>query len=71
MPNDLPLPVSLDPHVAASDRPSARLALRLLRWLPPPERLAAPLRLLPEPLLRLGSQQLIEQVLAAARPGVS
>jgi predicted lipid carrier protein YhbT len=38
---------------------------RVLRWLPPPERLAAPLRLLPEPLLRLGSQQLIEQVLAA------
>lgn len=40
------------------------LARRLLRWLPPPERLAAPLRLLPEPLWRRGSLQLIEQVLA-------
>jgi predicted lipid carrier protein YhbT len=65
MPNDLPLPVRPDPHVAASDHPAARLAKRVLRWLPPPERLAAPLRLVPEPLLRQGSQQLIEQVLAA------
>lgn len=35
-----------------------------LRWLPPPERLAGPLRLLPDSLIRLGSLQIIEQVLA-------
>lgn len=64
MPNDLPLPVRPDPYAGAADRPATRLARRLLRWLPPPERLATPLRLLPEPLLRQGSQQLIEQVLA-------
>lgn len=38
---------------------------RLLRLLPPPERLATPLRLLPEPLLRYGSAQVIALVLAA------
>jgi predicted lipid carrier protein YhbT len=38
---------------------------RALRWLPPPERLAVPLRLLPASLLRLGSLQVIEHVLAA------
>jgi len=65
MPNDLPLPVRPDPHAVASDHPTTRLALRVLRWLPPPERLAAPLRLVPKSLLRQGSQQLIEQVLAA------
>ena len=65
MPTDLPLPVRLDPHAVASDHLATRLALLVLRWLPPPERLAAPLRLVPEPLLRQGSQQLIEQVLAA------
>lgn len=37
----------------------------VLRWLPPPERLAGPLRLIPEPLLRHGSAQVIAQVLAA------
>lgn len=41
-----------------------RRATRLLRLLPPPERLAAPLRLLPEPLLRHGSARVIAQVLA-------
>ena len=41
-----------------------QLALRALRWLPPPERLAGPLRLLPESVLRFGSLQVIEQVLA-------
>ena len=45
-----------------NDRP--QFAHRALRRLPPPERLAAPLRLLPEPLLRRGSLRLIEQVLA-------
>lgn len=65
MPNDLPLPVRPDPYAVAADHPTLRLALRVLRWLPPPEGLAAPLRLVPEPLLRQGSQQLIEQVLAA------
>ena len=64
MPDDLPLPVRPDPHIVASDQPSRRLARRVLRGLPPPERLAAPLRLVPEPLLRQGSQRLIEQVLA-------
>jgi predicted lipid carrier protein YhbT len=46
------------------DGQPAPLAQRLLRWLPPPERLAAPSRLLPEPLLRHGSAKLIAQVLA-------
>lgn len=45
-----------------SDMP--QLALRALRWLPPPERLAGPLRLLPESVMRFGSLQIIEQVLA-------
>ena len=65
MPSDLPLPVRPDPHAAASDHPATRLAQLLLRWLPLPERLAAPLRHVPEPLLRQGSRQLIEHVLAA------
>ena len=38
---------------------------RFLRWLPPPERLAGPLRLIPQPLLRHGSARVIAQVLAA------
>ncbi|MCM2311662.1 MAG: SCP2 sterol-binding domain-containing protein [Steroidobacteraceae bacterium] len=38
---------------------------RALRWLPPPERLAVPLQLLPASLLRRGSLQVIEHVLAA------
>jgi len=37
----------------------------LLRLLPPPERLAAPLRLVPGPLLRHGSALVIAHVLAA------
>jgi predicted lipid carrier protein YhbT len=40
------------------------VANRLLRLLPPPERLAAPLRLLPEPLLRQASVRVIAQVLS-------
>lgn len=55
-------PVYAEPPFGAGP---AVVARRLLRWLPPPERLAAPLRLLPEPLLRQGSQRLIGQVLAA------
>lgn len=38
---------------------------RLLRLLPPPRMLAAPLRLLPAPLFRQGSAQVIAHVLAA------
>lgn len=50
-----------------NDEPASSLppaATRILRLLPPPERLAAPLRLLPEPLLRQGSARVIAQVLA-------
>jgi predicted lipid carrier protein YhbT len=65
MPSQLPWSILSEPHAGVPDPPAARLAQRVLRWLPPPERLAVPLRLLPEPLLRQGSQQLIEQVLAA------
>jgi predicted lipid carrier protein YhbT len=39
------------------------LADRVLRLLPPPSRLARPLRLVPEALLRLGSERLIRLVL--------
>jgi predicted lipid carrier protein YhbT len=68
VPNEIPLPVRPDSHATPEGAP-APLARRLLRWLPPPERLAAPLRLLPEPVLRHGSQQLIAQALAAALAG--
>lgn len=38
----------------------------LLRLVPPPERLARPLRLLPQPILRRGSQRLISLVLGGS-----
>lgn len=41
------------------------IAQRLFRWIPPPRGLAAPLRLLPEPLLRQSSSLVIAHVLAA------
>ena len=49
-----------------ADRSSepARFPLNLLRLLPPPARLAAPLRLVPAPLMRHGSHRVIAQVLA-------
>ncbi len=45
--------------------PAERIVTGLLRVLPPPERFAGPLRLIPDPLFRHGSAQLITQVLAA------
>lgn len=63
MRSDAPLPARVDGH-AGEDAARVPLVRRLLRWLPPPERLAVPLRLVPEPLLRHGSAQLIAQVLA-------
>jgi predicted lipid carrier protein YhbT len=47
------------------DLEPTRFPFNLLRLLPPPERLAGPLRLVPEPLLRHGSARVIAQVLAA------
>jgi predicted lipid carrier protein YhbT len=54
-------PLNAEPP--SGDGPAA-VARRLLRWLPPPEHLAAPLRLLPDLLLQQGSRQLIGLVLA-------
>jgi predicted lipid carrier protein YhbT len=51
-------------HVDRDSEP-ARFPFTLLRLLPPPERLAGPLRMVPEPLLRHGSARIIAQVLAA------
>lgn len=61
MPDHVPQPTTC---VSTDDEPAA-VVQHLMRWLPPPERFALPLRLVPAPLLRVGSQQLIEQVLAA------
>jgi O2-independent ubiquinone biosynthesis accessory factor UbiT len=58
-----PVPQPMTP--VSPDAGPAAVVQRLMRWLPPPERLALPLRFVPAPLLRYGSQQLIEQVLAA------
>lgn len=51
----------------ATEYPAASRSVvqRLLRWLPPPRHLAAPLRLLPEPLFRQSSTRVIAHVLAA------
>jgi predicted lipid carrier protein YhbT len=56
-------PAPLAPQPAVTDSSVPPLVRRLLRRLPPPARFAAPLRLLPEPLLRHGSAQVIAQVL--------
>lgn len=63
-PDEAPRHSRAEPY-AAPDGPAPSIPHLILRMLPPPERFAAPLRLLPEPLLRHGSARLIAQVLAA------